>query len=109
MGAGVAKQAKDRCTGIELRLGFRVATYGNNVYVLESDKIISFPTKHHFRDDSDLTLIETGAQELARLSKLYKMNSVVLPRVGCGLGKLEWDTVKPILEKYLDDRFTVVS
>jgi hypothetical protein len=35
---------------------------------------------------------------------------VVMPRVGCGLGQLDWDNqVKPLLEMYLDDRFWVVS
>ena len=39
----------------------------------------------------------------------YGWETVVLPRLGCGLGQLRWDDVKPILERYLDDRFIVLT
>ena len=31
------------------------------------------------------------------------------PRVGCGNGALDWKDVRPILRRYLDDRFILVS
>lgn len=33
---------------------------------------------------------------------------LILPRPGCGNGRLRWEDVRKILEPILDDRFTVV-
>jgi len=34
---------------------------------------------------------------------------IVLPRPGCGAGELEWEDVKPELDKILDDRFYAIT
>lgn len=35
--------------------------------------------------------------------------TVLLPRPGCGNGKLQWDFVKREIEDLLDDRVTIVN
>lgn len=113
MGAGVAKQAKDRFRDIDLILGKKVASNGNYVHVIdfEFDKIIfSFPTKHHYNESSDIKLIEKSIKQLCNQTNWCELNEVYLPRVGCGLGNLDWITeVKPLLSGYLDDRFIIVT
>lgn len=110
MGAGIAKEAKDKFLGIDSLLGKYVNEWGNRCFYIKKFKIISFPTKHHYKDDSDLNLIEKSCKELIEICDKFKLNKVSLPKVGCGLGNLNYELqVKPILEKYLDDRFTVFS
>ena len=36
-------------------------------------------------------------------------SSVLLPKPGCANGGLNWEQVKPLLEQYLDDRFTIID
>lgn len=115
MGAGVAKVARDKWTGLDLRLGECLKKGGNRVHVLtitdEKDfDIVSFPTKHHWKDPSDLELIEKSAQELYTIADLLDWSEVWLPVVGCGLGKLNWpNQVEPLLSSVLDDdRFAIV-
>lgn len=57
---------------------------------------------------ADLNLIETSAKQLVVLANSKKWrNTVVLPRVGCGLGELNWSVVNLILQRYLDYRFII--
>lgn len=114
MGAGVAKQAADRWPLLPEMLGDRLKYYGEGTYAvwpeLGGQAVVCFQTKHHYRDPSDLALIERSAVELVRLTKIWAWKTVVLPRVGCGLGHRDWESeVKPILTRYLDDRFIVVT
>lgn len=116
MGAGVALQARQRFPGIEYDLGRLLKTHGNRVHVIqrgavwdESTTIITFPTKHHFHDQSDIALIERSARQLVEVVDEYGFPKVVLPRPGCGLGGLKWKQVCPVIERHLDGRFWVVE
>lgn len=112
MGAGVAKEANDKFKDLDLILGKKVKERGNTVHVLDyefSTTIFSFPTKHHYKDNSDINLIEQSTKRLLTKVNYLEFNQIYLPKVGCGLGNLDWNEVKPLLERYLDDRFIVVS
>lgn len=37
------------------------------------------------------------------------LTNIYLPRLGCGCGKLEWDTVREVIKPILDDRFIVIN
>src|SRR5687767_10030200 len=62
MGAGVAKQAKEKYPNLPKVLGQYVSLYGNRPFILTNEKLITFPTKEHFKEDSDLILIEKSAK-----------------------------------------------
>lgn len=108
MGAGVARQALGRFPGVDKRLGDLVKLFGNVPHFLPDIGLISFPTKHNWRDDSDIELIESSAKSVVRICCAHGLRRVVLTRPGCGHGNLLWDEVRTVLEPILDDRFTVV-
>lgn len=58
---------------------------------------------------ADTRHIEQSCQELMYLIDELSYEKVLLPRPGCGAGELSYDGVKPILEKYLDDRVYVIT
>lgn len=112
MGAGIAKQAKEKWPSIEYILGSSINTKGNITSflgVFDGIKVISFPTKHVWWEKSDLTLIEKSARMLVVLADKFKWPKVLMTRPGCGNGKLKWEKVKLIIEPLLDDRFIVVN
>lgn len=113
MGGGIAKEAVERYPDIDDYYGKLVWLRGNSVWVYRKETddpaIISFPTKHDWRDPSDLDLIVESTDKLVALADRMHLVKVGLPRPGCGLGGLHWRDVAPILEERLDDRFTVVS
>ena len=60
--------------------------------------ILSFPTKEHWRDRSHLRNVEAGLNDLVDVIKKYRIKSIALPALGCGLGGLEWSKVPPLIE-----------
>ncbi len=62
-----------------------------------------FATKKHWREDSDYAAIEEGMKWLGENYKREGIKSLALPALGCGLGKLKWQDVGPMLCKYLKD------
>lgn len=71
--------------------------------------IFSFPTIDDLMDGAKLKLIENSAKELKALVDRFGLKGVIVPRPGCGIGSLSYKDVKPILEEFFDDRFTIVS
>jgi len=113
MGKGIALQFAKRFPGLPLLLGEKVALYGNIVHLIITPDyrhtIASFPTKHNWRDDSSLSLIEKSAMLLEQLVTEHNKNAY-LTRPGCGNGNLSWEQqVKPILEKRWNDRFHIIT
>lgn len=112
MGAGVARRFRDTFEGIDMMLAYRIRGWGNRVSVIDhlgdyNTHIFSFPTKDHWRDPSKIELIEQSAEQLKTLTDISEWRNVWLPRPGCSNGGLSWSDVKPILEPFLDDRFTI--
>jgi hypothetical protein len=113
MGRGCAREAADKFPGLAKELGELIEEFGNRVFALGGHGeryLYTFPVKNNWWEIANLDLIERSTKQLFDLvDKTYKDNTIVLPRPGCGNGKLEWKEVKPILERYLDDRFYVIT
>jgi hypothetical protein len=110
MGRGVAKEARDHYFAVERKLGRLLRQFGNHVMVLAEEPIplIAMPVKHQWHEPADYELIRRSAVELVHLVEQRHWETVVLPRPGCGNGKLYWTHVEKILRPLLDDRFVVV-
>ncbi len=61
--------------------------------------IVNFPTKRHWRDQSRLSDIKLGLRNLHRQLLPQKISSIAIPAIGAGLGGLNWDEVRKLLEK----------
>lgn len=109
MGRGVALQAKNRFPELPERLAADLKSKGNHVFYYPDLRLIVFPVKDLWHQMAKLSLIETSCQELVDIMdrQLPGVKEVYLPRPGCGNGRLSWVDVKPVLEKYLDNRFVV--
>jgi O-acetyl-ADP-ribose deacetylase (regulator of RNase III) len=65
--------------------------------------IINFPTKAHWRFPSRLQWIRAGLKDLHAKIREYGIRSIALPPLGCGNGGLDWNRVRPIIERELGD------
>jgi hypothetical protein len=125
MGAGIAKEAAKRFPVLPGCLGNLIKDHGNHVHVfwalyqqyegesggVISTDILSFPVKHNWFEMADMDLIRRSCRELMEvadeLGNYWK--KILLPRPGCGNGKLNWLDVKREIEPILDDRISVVT
>ncbi|KKL16757.1 hypothetical protein LCGC14_2492410 [marine sediment metagenome] len=119
MGRGCAREARDYFPGISLKLAEYLTQYGNRPFNLGhwdypklstiQKWIWTFPTKHNWRDNSDLDLITASARHLIQMANKFEVTTIVLPRPGCANGKLSWEVVQPIIADIFDDRFTSIT
>jgi len=110
MGRGIALQFKKAypenfeeyrkvCKDKKLHPGM-VYTYKLPILGL-TQYIINFPTKRHWKGKSKLEDIQQGLKALAQEIKRLGIRSISIPPLGCGLGGLNWETVRPIIESAL--------
>ena len=111
MGKGIALQFKESfpynykvyaeaCKRNELAPGKLLAVWDNSM-LLGKRLIINFPTKTHWRKPSEYAYIEEGLVALRELISEQEIASIALPPLGCGNGGLDWDIVRPMVEKHL--------
>lgn len=62
--------------------------------------VVWFPTKNHWRHPSELQWIDDGLGCLELMLQDF-VDSVAVPKLGCGLGGLNWSDVFPLIERRL--------
>jgi len=123
---GVAADSREGLgTGLPLKISskwpevqkhFRQFTRGNrfqggDLFVVSPAKnrpgiiyIATQPDMYH----ATLPFLNRGLRKLSRYCVKHRIKSVSLPKIGAGLGKLDWETeTKPLLLKHLEDDETV--
>ncbi len=106
MGKGLALEFKNRYP--EMFSAYRTAcekkqlTIGKlMLYYAPDHWILLFPTKEHWRYPSKLEYIESGLMKFVNSYAEKNITSIAFPRLGCGNGELNWEDVRPIMEKHL--------
>lgn len=73
-------------------------------YINEIRHFLMFPTKTRYQYPSKLEYIEDGLKWLRdNIKDKDDIKSIALPALGCGLGKLSWKDVGPLMGRYLHD------
>lgn len=110
MGRGIALQFKKQfpdnfiayeqaCKAGQVQLG-KMFVWENQT-IFDKSYIINFPTKNHWRGKSELADIANGLDDLVRVINKHQIKSIAIPPLGSGLGGLDWNDVKPLIEQKL--------
>jgi O-acetyl-ADP-ribose deacetylase (regulator of RNase III) len=106
MGKGIALRFKqiypamfaryqELCESGELEVG--------NLFIWRTPNkwVLNFPTKEHWRRPSKLQYIEAGLEKFVEGYADAGIHSIAFPPLGCGNGELDFDEVRPVMERYL--------
>jgi len=112
MGKGIALMFKERfpsnmqayakaCKASEVVTGKMFVTQTGEL--IGPQWIVNFPTKQHWRAKSKMQWVEEGLTDLRHFIKENQIKSIAIPPLGAGNGGLEWQEVKPKIERALAD------
>lgn len=107
MGRGLALQFKEKwpenfnyykkaCDDNKVAIGKMLVFNTNQLF--NPKYIINFPTKNHWRYQSQISYIDSGLLNLVCVIKELNINSIAIPQLGCGLGGLNWEIVREMIE-----------
>jgi O-acetyl-ADP-ribose deacetylase (regulator of RNase III) len=110
MGRGIALQFKNAYPDnfkVYAAACKREAVQPGRMHVFETGQltpprfIINFPTKRHWRGKSRIEDIEVGLADLVKVIRDKGIRSIAIPPLGAGLGGLDWNEVRPLIEHAL--------
>lgn len=108
MGAGIAKQARDKKNGIDKYFGNLIekecghlGVYGT--IIPNKTKIGLFQVKKHFKNKADLSLIINSMNQLRAYAEIFNDEEIHLNYPGIGNGKLKICEVEPIIQHLPDN------
>jgi O-acetyl-ADP-ribose deacetylase (regulator of RNase III) len=99
---GILQMGKPRIYKRESSFDYQLADEPATLSNANSETwFLLFPTKQDWRERADIIGIEKGLQWLRDNYKKEDMKSLAIPALGCGLGRLDWRDVGPLMCKYL--------
>ena len=106
MGKGIALEFKNRYPQMfekyKTACEKHALTIGKLMLVSAPDHmLLLFPTKENWRYPSKLSYIEQGLKRFCDNYAQRGITSIAFPKLGCGNGELDWNEVRPLMERYL--------
>jgi O-acetyl-ADP-ribose deacetylase (regulator of RNase III) len=106
-GRGISRQVMDRWPELEsqykwaCRNGLRPGMLALHWPTTGPGSLL-FPTKDHWRNPSRYEYIQGGLEKLADNWERLEIQSILIPPLGCGLGRLEWSKVRQMIHTHLN-------
>lgn len=103
MGAGIALEFKKKFGSVQV-LKNQHKTPGEVAFIkFNSRHIYYLITKKHYWNKPTITNFKNSLWELKKQMQLAKVSKLAMPKIGCGLDRLAWCTVKNIIKSVFID------
>ena len=100
LGAGIAKEINERYNVKEILTtnpSYKISFKDNQGYVLVTGQVFNLVTKQKYFHKPTYTSLENALVKLADLLKYRHIDTIHMPKIGCGLDKLDWNIVFHII------------
>lgn len=102
MGKGIALEFKRRFPAMypEYRKRCKAGQYQlGDVFVWEGEPVVfNLATQRFPGSRADLNAIETALTQMVEIAETMNIEQIGLPKIGAGLGKLDWGQVRDVIE-----------
>lgn len=112
LGAGIAKQFEERYNMRHmLRTAFGYGEFGMEVWdwdewgpsCLYCSNVLNLVTKKKCFYKPTLEDLEEALKDMKEVCLERGVTKLAMPRIGCGLDRLNWDDVRPMIEEIFED------
>lgn len=105
LGAGIAKEIDKRYEVKKvLKSNPNFKKYQSGVgYVLVTDKVFNLVTKEKYWEKPNYCTLEKCLETLMQMCIGHHLRSIHMPRIGCGLDRLDWKIVYPMIARVFKD------
>ena len=101
LGAGVAKQLDETFNLREALLSEWGEEEGN--CVIPHGNVLNIVTKRRYWQKPTLASLKEALQDMKLLIGEEKIKRIAMPRIGCGLDRLNWDDVSAMIQEVFGD------
>ncbi len=113
MGAGVARRVRDlyptvyeryaaSCYDGQFRVGTAQAVWADPDRDAADRLIYNLGTQHFPGADASIWAVFLSFANMAEDAHTRHINTVAIPRIGCGIGGLDWNEVAPAIEQAVE-------
>ena len=103
MGAGIAKKFRDKFGRIQELLDQKVNIGEIAILIVESKFIYNLVTKNRYFDKPTYESLRQCLVAMKEHAVKNQVKNIAMPKIGCGLDRLEWNTVSNlIMNVFLD-------
>ena len=101
LGAGIAVEFNRRfkCRD-QLRACYNSSVYDEPGYVLPTGRVFNLVTKQKYWQKPTYKTMRLALENLKETLRIRKITKIAMPKIGCGLDRLEWETVSRMI-KYI--------
>lgn len=105
MGAGIAKTIRNRFPD-QIRAAEHYVPeiiQSNFTRVLGTEPIIHLVTKEKYYEKPTYDTMRQALKQLKDFCEIHKIDRLAMPRIGCGLDRLEWFHVRNMIREIFED------
>ena len=104
LGAGIAVEFNRRFKCRDLLMNFyNSSVYNEPGYVLPTGRVFNLVTKQKYWQKPTYKTIRLALEDLKEALRIRKITKIAMPKIGCGLDRLEWEIVKRMIQYIFAD------